>query len=231
MSAAEFDAYADDYTALHRENIRLSGEEPEFFARSKIEEIRRRWSRMGRPEPRDILDFGCGVGASLPHLAELFPSSSVHGLDVSAQSLDVAARRAPAGVTLSAYDGVTIELEPASRDLIFSACVFHHITAAERPALLRQLRGLLRPGGALVIYEHNPINPVTRYIVATCPFDENAELVSARRLSTLQREAGFARVRATFTGFFPAALKALRPFEPLLAPVPLGAQYYTLAER
>jgi SAM-dependent methyltransferase len=226
---AEFDAFADDYTELHRHNIRVSGEAPDYFARYKIETLRARWTALGLAEPADILDFGCGVGASLPHLAELFPTSAVLGLDVSEASLAVARARSPAGVSLRAYDGTTIDLPAASQDLIFSACVFHHIEPEARGALLRQLHALLRPGGILVIYEHNPLNPVTRYIVATCPFDENAVLTSAWSLASLQRAAGFKRVRTTYTGFFPAALAGLRRLEPSLGWAPLGAQYYTLS--
>ncbi len=107
--------------------------------------------------------------------------------------------------------------------------MFHHIEAAEHVPLLRSLRRLLRPGGVLAIFEHNPVNPVTRYIVATCPFDENAVLIPAPTFVARQREAGFSRVSATYTGFFPGQLRALRPLERFMGPLPVGAQYYTLA--
>ena len=230
LDVAEFDRFADEYTQLHKHNIRISGEQPDYFARYKIEILRRRWTRDGLAEPCAILDFGCGVGASLGHLVEQFPGATVTGLDISERSLAIAAQRAPDRVELRRYDGAHIGLARASQDLIFSACVFHHIEPVERLALVRQLRALLRPGGALVIFEHNPLNPVTRYIVATCPFDENAVLASSKELIKLQHDAGFQHVDAQFTGFFPARLSRLRPLEPLLARLPLGAQYYTLAE-
>ncbi len=92
-----------------------------------------------------------------------------------------------------------------------------------------ELRQTLAPGGALVIFEHNPVNPVTQHIVATCEFDENAVLIPAGILRHRQLDAGFARVEIAYTGFFPAALRALRPLEPVLKHLPIGAQYYTLA--
>jgi hypothetical protein len=82
----------------------------------------------------------------------------------------------------------------------------------------------------MAIFEHNPANPVSRYIVATCPFDENAVLIPAKELARRQRQAGFRRVGVSYTGFFPAPLKALRGLEPLMAKIPVGAQYYTLAQ-
>ena len=113
---------------------------------------------------------------------------------------------------------------------MFSACVFHHIDADEHVHLLASLKKLLKPGGVMAIFEHNPVNPVTRYIVATCPFDENAVLIPAGDFVRKQRQAGFAKVEAAYTGFFPGSLKALRPLERFMTAIPVGAQYYTLAQ-
>ena len=128
------------------------------------------------------------------------------------------------------YEGGDIPLPEGGFDLIFSSCVFHHIEADEHVGLFAQLRKRLAPGGRMAIFEHNPVNPVTRYIVATCPFDENAVLIPAPVFAARQRAAGFAKVSAAFTGFFPGSLKALRPLERYMTALPLGAQYYTLAQ-
>jgi SAM-dependent methyltransferase len=229
MEVAEFDKFADDYLATHAGNLRISGEGPEYFARYKIEELRRRWKSGARAEPSAILDFGAGVGNSWPHLAEAFPKADITGLDVSERSLALAEHRFPGVARGVRYDGGAIPLPDAAFDLIFSACVFHHIPHEEHVDIFRELRRLLRPGGVMAIFEHNPLNPVTRYIVATCPFDENAVLIPAGELKRRQQAAGLTRVGITYTGFFPAALAGLRPMEKLLTSVPIGAQYYTLA--
>lgn len=229
MDVAEFDQFADEYTATHAANIRMSGEDPEYFARYKIEEVRRRWDASGRAEPAAILDFGTGIGNSLPHLARMFPTSKLTGLDISHKSLGVAERRFPGVATLVPYDGVQVPLAAESFDLVFSACVFHHIDAAEHTAIFSQLRGLLRPGGLMAIFEHNPVNPATRHIVATCPFDANAVLLSSAGLKRSQALAGFSDIEVAYTGFFPGALRMLRPLERFMTGLPIGAQYYTLA--
>jgi len=229
LDAAEFDKFAEEYLATHAANIRISGEDPDYFARTKIEEVGRRWAGLKSAEPAAILDFGAGIGNALPFLAKRFPTAAITGLDVSEKSLAIAERRFPGVATLVRYDGGEIPLAPKSFDLIFSACVFHHIDAAEHARLFAHLKGLLKPGGLMVVFEHNPVNPVTRYIVATCPFDENAVLIPAAALKARQRQAGFDDVRVTYTGFFPGALKALRPLELLMGALPVGAQYYTLA--
>jgi trans-aconitate methyltransferase len=177
-----------------------------------------------------VLDFGCGIGNSAPHLHEAFPNARITGVDVSKKSLSVARARFPDAAEFLAYDPKRAPPgPPEGYDLIFSACVFHHIEADEHVGIFRRLRERLAPGGAMAIFEHNPVNPVSRYIVATCPFDENAVLIPAAELARRQREAGFGRVDVTYTGFFPGPLKALRPLEPAMGKLPVGAQYYTLA--
>jgi SAM-dependent methyltransferase len=231
MDSAEFDKVADEYLAIHTRNIRLTGENPEYFARYKIKEVRRRWTLARKDEPRAILDFGAGVGASLSHLVEAFPDAEITALDVSRKSLAIAESRAGANTNFVLYEGGKIPLPQEKFDLVFSSCVFHHIDAGEHIGLLAQLRNLLRPGGWLVIFEHNPVNPVTRYIVATCAFDENAVLIPARRFRALEQAAGFSKVEVAYTGFFPGTLRFMRPLEPYLLALPIGAQYYTLAVR
>lgn len=229
MDVAEFDKFADEYLAAHTENLKISGEAPDYFARYKLDEIRRAWTAARLPEPAAVLDFGAGIGNSLPHLHRVFPGAKLTGLDVSEKSLAVAETRFPGLARLVRYDGGDPPLPDASFDLIFSACVFHHIEAAEHVALLASLRRLLRPGGVLAIFEHNPVNPVTRYIVATCPFDENAVLIPAPTFAERQKAAGFKSVKVAYTGFFPGSLAALRPLERFMTALPVGAQYYTLA--
>jgi SAM-dependent methyltransferase len=230
VETAEFDKFADEYLAIHARNLRVSGDSPEYFAAAKIDEIRRRWTAAGRPEPRAVLDFGSGIGAVLPHLGRAFPGAALTALDVSERSLAISAARFPGLARRVRYDGQgEFPLAPGGFDLIFTACVFHHIDAADHPLLLAQLRRLLAPGGALAVFEHNPANPVTRYIVASCPFDENAVLIAPRTLQARLRGAGFGHIDIRFTGFFPRALAALRPLEPWLAALPIGAQYYAFA--
>jgi SAM-dependent methyltransferase len=229
LNVAEFDKFAEEYLATHRTNLAVTGESPDYFARYKIVEVGRRLRAL-RIAPARVLDFGCGIGNSAPYLREAFPQAEITGVDVSEKSLAVARARFPGAAEFVAYD--PDDAPPGAQggyDLIFSACVFHHIEPAEHVAIFRRLRERLAPGGVMAIFEHNPVNPVSRYIVATCPFDENAVLIPAGELARRQREAGFGRVGVTYTGFFPGPLRLLRPLEPAMGRIPVGAQYYTFA--
>lgn len=235
MNRAEFDRFADAYQALHRANIRASGESPAYFAAYKARDLAARlqagWrhrNATGLPPhaaPR-ILDFGTGVGNGITPLRLELPDAIVTGVDVSTRSLALARGQLGADAALVAFDGRRLPFTDASFDAVIAACVFHHIDAALHVGILQELRRVLRPGGLLMIYEHNPLNPLTVRAVNTCPFDENAVLIRATDLCERVRTAGFAQVSATYRVFFPALLKRLRTFESRLGWLPLGAQYH-----
>jgi SAM-dependent methyltransferase len=226
MDEAEFDRFADEYVEMHRRNIRISGEDPDFFARYKVEDMAGVWAeRFPEGEARSILDFGGGVGASAPHLAALFPRADIIIADVSRRSLRVAAERGIARLTALPFDGETLPLEDDSADMAMAACVFHHIPEAAHVRLLDEIRRVLRPGGLMFVFEHNPWNPLTRRAVDTCPFDENAVLIAAPAMRRRFEAAGYRDVDAAYRIFFPGALRRLRPLERWMTRLPIGAQY------
>ncbi|NMG43064.1 methyltransferase domain-containing protein [Aromatoleum toluvorans] len=228
MERAEFDRCADEYEQQHAANIGLSGESPAYFARYKVQDVAR--SPAAQATTR-ILDFGAGIGGSVPYWREFFPRASLTCLDVSERSLAIARDRYPGAVEYCCFDGVTIPFEDGTFDVAFAACVFHHIDAAAHLALLRELLRTLADGGSLFLFEHNPLNPLTRHAVDTCPFDANAVLIRARTMRERLRAAGFGSVTLAYRIFFPGALRFLRPLEPYLEWLPLGAQYRLCARR
>ena len=226
---AEFDAMADDYYAQHKANIAISGEGPEYFAQYKIADLAR-LAKQRRAPCRDIFDFGSGIGNSLPWFRQYFPQAHLICGDVSERSHEVAKTRFP-GPEDFVTIGDSIPLDSASQDIVFSACVFHHIPHEQHHFWLKELLRIVRPGGVLAIYEHNPLNPLTVRAVNTCPLDVNARLIPGFAMRRRALAAGWTRARTDYRLFFPAALKGLRPLEPALGWLPLGAQYRLAAWR
>ena len=231
MDHAEFDRFAEEYRALHTQNIRASGETPDFFAEYKVRDVASLVEREGWDKNLRVLDFGAGVGNSVPFFAKYLPDAQLTCIDVSARSLAVASERFPGMATYQVLDGPVLPFEQTSFDLVFTACVFHHIPISEHDALFREILRVLRPGGMFVIFEHNPRNPLTVRAVSTCPLDENAVLIDAEILRAKIGGAGFSSARSCYRIFFPGILRALRIVEPLLASLPLGAQYYIVARK
>lgn len=221
---AEFDLLADQYHELHRANIAVTGEGPEYFAEYKVADLAELVRERREPASR-ILDFGSGIGNSIPYFRKYFGKSSLNCADVSRRSIEVARARFPGSERYFQIEQGSIPLRAASNDLVFSACVFHHIAHKEHDYWLAELRRLTRPGGLLAIYEHNPLNPLTVHAVRTCSLDVNACLVGASALRQRALRAGWRQVRIDYKVFFPSMLKILRPLEPRLGWLGLGAQY------
>ena len=231
MEETEFDKFAQEYSALHARNIRLSGEGPEFFAAYKVADTAAVLAEKGLAEAPRILDLGAGVGTSVVSFRDHFPSAKLTCLDVSQNSLRLGRERYGEFAEFVHFDGARIPFTDRSFDLVFMACVLHHIDHAEHIAILAEARRVLSERGALVVFEHNPFNPLTVHAVSTCAFDENARLVTARCLRERCASAGFSAVRHRYRMFFPGALRRMRPLERFLGWLPLGAQYLVVADK
>jgi 2-polyprenyl-3-methyl-5-hydroxy-6-metoxy-1,4-benzoquinol methylase len=219
--APKFDDYAADYEALHAGSIAASGESTVYFAEYKRMCI----ERLGLRRDAAILDYGCGIGNLTEQL--VMDYSNVHGYDPSKRSLDVARQRAPQ----AQYHESAENLPNGKFDAAIISCVLHHVPPPARVGLMRFLRDKIAPGGKLIIFEHNPLNPLTRRSVAMCPFDDDAILLWPWETKGLLTQTGFSDARLDYIVFFPRALAALRPIEPKLSRLPIGAQVMAVGTR
>jgi trans-aconitate methyltransferase len=223
MANSDFDAQSEEYEAVLGAQLRFFEGESAYFAEYKVALAR----EFVSTEPASILDFGCGVGRSIGFLKRAFPKSHVVGADVSQRSLEKARQSHPDAEFFHAQ-----ELDAARQfEMLFVAGVFHHIPAEQQLEQMCRCAGLLAPGGHLALFEHNPLNPVTRYVVHACQFDRDATLLRLHTMLRLLRAAQLRVVHWRYTLFFPAALRALRRVEPYLGWVPLGGQYAVHAIR
>jgi SAM-dependent methyltransferase len=227
MDRAQFDKFADEYHALHAQNITVTGEDPDYFVEYKIRDVHSQVLACGcRSRNLRILDFGSGVGNSIPFFRRYFPSCHLVCADVSERSLEVAKRRFGKLADYVLFAGGTLPFEPGVFDVAFSACVFHHIPAIEHLLLLRELRRVLsRKAGRLFLYEHNPLNPLTVHAVNTCVFDSDAVLIPSWDMRKKFRNAGYSNVTVCYRVFFPRFLNFMRFLEFRLPFLPIGAQY------
>jgi 2-polyprenyl-3-methyl-5-hydroxy-6-metoxy-1,4-benzoquinol methylase len=103
------------------------------------------------------LSLGCGHGAAERDAVTLGLCSTIEGLDIAEEALDVAraqAQEAGLGdrITYRRADLNTLELTPRTYDVAIAAHSLHHVDALEH--LLDQLAAALRPGGLLVVNEY-----------------------------------------------------------------------------
>ncbi|MCA0425365.1 MAG: class I SAM-dependent methyltransferase, partial [Proteobacteria bacterium] len=183
---------------------------------------------IGHPADLSILDVGCGVGNYHPRVSSEF--KKVYGVDISAESLAVAAKRNP-NVHYSHYNGTSLPFPDQSIDVAFAVCVYHHIPVGLRPAITREVWRVLRPGGMFIIFEHNPANPLTMRVVNSCPFDADAVLLRPKETEKLMEDAGFSAIHSRHILSVPAAGRLLRNVDRIFARLPFGAQFYTAGRR
>ena len=89
------------------------------------------------------------------------------GVDPSEAMIE-AARKANPEADYRVADGTELPFEDGSFDLAFAVCVLHHVAPPDRPAFVAELARVTRPGGLTVVFEHNPLNPLTRLAVRRC---------------------------------------------------------------
>jgi SAM-dependent methyltransferase len=232
----EFDEYAQGaYSAGMEDGFkRLMGESARIFLEHKGAWFVDFLKSARLDHAKSLLDVGCGTGAFLKVLQELGFKGKLSGCDVSAammaqsEKLNFPADR-PEFHHL--VEGEPLPFAADSFDVITVLCVYHHVEPSERAALSRELFRIVKPGGRAFIFEHNPWNPATQWIVSRCPIDVNAKLATAGQMTSLLRDACFEKIGTDYILFFPPRLKAMWAPEKLLSWLPLGGQYVTYGQK
>jgi SAM-dependent methyltransferase len=225
--SAEFDRYARSYDDLVERSISFCPQNREFFLEARARRLLELARGLGAPERLRALDVGCGEGRFDSHLGAL---RRLEGVDMSEAMIE-AARAANPSVRYSVADGTRLPHDDSSFDLVFTACVLHHVRPPERPEFCAELARVARPDGLVIVFEHNPLNPLTRLAVARCPFDEDAVLLGRRETTRRLEVGGLRPVESAYVLFFPFRSSVLAAVERRLGWLALGAQYYVAATR
>lgn len=165
------------YDALSRGDVSrgLWGLEKRFDAEKIISSpsVDRHFRAMVRPHiaaTDRVLDVGCGPGGFTAILAEM--SNRVVGVDVSEEFVDAAnrtfARRELAQANAVPGSATRLPFDGESFDIVTLIDVIHHLDSPA--AALKEISRVLRPGGRLLVFEPNKLNPVLTFL---CLFDPN----------------------------------------------------------
>ncbi|HVU16322.1 MAG TPA: class I SAM-dependent methyltransferase [Candidatus Didemnitutus sp.] len=222
----EFDRYAPNYGAGFDDPLKVAiGADARAFLQPKFNWLQRvTQSRAGAP--LDYLDFGCGTADFLALVTESNLPWRYEGCDISGGMLDEARRRWPKLAERAKLWQIDAADFPTRRyDVITAICVFHHIPPAEWNAACARLCRALRPGGMLCIFEHNPWNPVTSWMVSRTAIDADAHLLSPRITRNLMIDAGFSGVQTSHFLFVPPRWVGADAADRMFQWFPLGGQY------
>jgi SAM-dependent methyltransferase len=238
MENAEFDAFAADYEAGMRSPLmRCAGGDAAIFLEFKVAWLLDRlrlWGHDGQSAAAlRVLDYGCGPGTMLGLLRQRNVAGSLAGCDVSREILAEATRRWHHGPPpeLAWMPDDHAPFADGQFDVVVASSVLHHVELSQRRQTYADMLRLLRPGGHLCVFEHNPLNPLTQWVVRHAPMDRNARLLWPRELRNGLRQAGAADLEIKYLLFVPPRLRFCWSWQRPLAWLPLGAQYAVIGSR
>jgi 2-polyprenyl-3-methyl-5-hydroxy-6-metoxy-1,4-benzoquinol methylase len=224
VEPTDFDSFSQNYKSELNRAIKFSGDNSEYFSDYKARYVS---GLMGSDFSGTILDFGCGVGLLSQLLKKRLPAAHVHGYDVSPESIQMVPSE------LRQQGSFSDKLSDLDRDYSIAviANVLHHVPKGQRERTVAEVADRLMDGGRLVVFEHNPLNPLTRLAVHRCAFDGDAVLLRPNEACGYFSRAKLRRRKLAYIVFFPSVLSKLRRFEPILSWLPAGAQYVIVGEK
>jgi ubiquinone/menaquinone biosynthesis C-methylase UbiE len=221
--AEEFDRYRENYDDAVNRAIAFSGQKVESFTRAKAHDLLRTIAKhFESPGQLNLLDVGCGIGNYHTFLAPVVGTLS--GVDVSRACIDSARERNPA-VSYSVYDSDRLPYPDRQFDVTFCICVLHHVPTERWQQFVNEMRRVTRGGGLIIVYEHNPMHPLTRKVVRDCEFDRDAVLLTMAQSRALLKNAGCAEVKTRSILTLPPVGRFVEKLDGLFAPLPFGSQY------
>lgn len=161
-----------------------------------------------------VADIGCGHGSSTVLMAQAYPNSTIHGIDMHVPSIEAAREKAKAAGVTNVEFQVAKAQDFSGADFDF-ACMFDALHDMGDPVgAARHIRDTLAPGGTFMLVEPmagdsmsenmNPLGQI--FYAASCTICTPNSLsqdvglglgaqAGEKRLAEVCREAGFTDVR------------------------------------
>ena len=193
-SRAHFDKWALSYDRSWLNELA-------FFPTLRIcEEELTRWQMLRGRRPFRLLDIGCGTGTLVTRLAQQTEAEFLVGLDYSPVRVRHATEKiagSPQAAKLQVLlgDAERLPFADESFDVLTCCHSFHHYP--HQPAVIREFRRVLRPGGLLLLvdgFRDNVIGWVV-FDVAVTWVEKNVHHAAWSEVRDMIHAAGFATLR------------------------------------
>lgn len=216
-----FDQYAKSYKKITQKKLAFFNNKREYFDIYKINIIKEKYKN-----PKNIIDYGCGIGLLTKHLMKFFPNSNIYATDNSKESLKILKKKYKKIKVINYY-----KIKKNFFDLSILTGVIHHIPNKYISHNLKKIRNIINNNGKIIIFEHNPYNLITQNIVNNCPYDVGVQLIKKKKLIKIAKDINLKTIDSGYCLFFPEFLKSLRFLEKYLKWCPLGGQYYLVLKK
>jgi SAM-dependent methyltransferase len=154
------------------------------------------------PAGSAVLDVGCGTGVLAERL--LIEGYDVTGADPFEAMLEVMRKRDPRLKTVHA-PGQDLPFPDDTFDLTYCVAVMHHVADPKdvRDTLAEMCR-VTKPGGQVLVWDHNPRNPYWPILMRRVPQDTGAErLIPEQEILDGLAAGGAEVMEATSLGMMP----------------------------
>jgi ubiquinone/menaquinone biosynthesis C-methylase UbiE len=181
------------------------------------------------------MDLGCGTAETTEYFQDKFKYSI--GCDYSFEILKFAFQKKLKHTYLINSLSEVLPFKDNSFNVIVLFNMLHHIDSNEKIIqTLREVYRVLKNQGTIAIYEMNPLNPLTRYVVNTNEIDAAVNLDGYKKSlypttfytwesRSIIKHCGFRVWRQEYLIFFPKFLSFLLPLERFLTKIPFGGLY------
>jgi len=207
-----------------------------YYVKVKSHHLLRKAEELyGNTKNLICVDLGCGTAETIEYFQDKF--NHVFGCDYSRGMLEYAAKKNLKNVTFKLCQSERLPFDTDSADIVLMYGIIHHIDTGEKIVwTFNEANRILKKNGMVAVYDFNPLNPLSRYIVKTCPIDTGVNLDGYRKsifpttfysweLMEILKSSGFMIAKHEYLLFFPKILSALLPLERFLARVPFGSMY------
>jgi L-threonylcarbamoyladenylate synthase len=135
-------------------------------------ELQRQLELASGEGARRVLELGTGTGETAARLLARHPQATLVGIDVSAEMLAMARARLPGERISLQVARLEEPLPDGEFDLVASVLAVHHLSALDKRALFRRVRGALAPGGRFVLGDVIvPLDPADVTVPVTPGYD------------------------------------------------------------
>lgn len=218
-----------DYEAKLLKNHKYYVKVKSLHLLRKVEEL------YGNTKNLICIDLGCGPAETTEYFQDRF--SHIFACDYSPGMIEYAAKKNLKNVTFKLCQSENLPFDANSVDAIFMYGLTHHIDSGEKIIqTFNEANRILKKGGMVAVYDFNPFNPLSRYIVKTSQIDGGVKLDGYKKslfpttffsweLISILKKAGFKIAKHEYLIFLPKMFSALLPLERFLAKVPFGGMY------
>lgn len=230
-----FDKMANNYNKFVQNLLSTTGFDVNYVTWYKVNDFNFELNKYSVSfENLNILDYGCGIGMSSPFLQSFFRKSQIFACDISETSIENAIKNNKniKNITYKHFDGISLPF-CEKFDAIFIANVLRHIPRENHNYTISMLKKSLKKNGIIFMWEFNPYNPVALYFYhkADCDYDKNnVKIMSPGYSKKLYQRAGFQNIEIKYRFYIPNKFKKLIFLENYLKNIPLGANYYLVAQ-